>query len=54
MVLRTAMTRRPVAFTGIFSALIALSGCGSEQSYLANHSQSTGCQMLTDLYRVQR
>ena len=42
MSLRVSSAGSPVLLTGVFSALIAISGCGSEQSNLSDYSQSTG------------
>ena len=42
MSLRVSFAGSPVLLTGVFSALIAISGCGSEQSNLSDYSQSTG------------
>ena len=42
MSLRVSSGGTPVLLTGAFSALIALSGCGNEQSDLSDYSQSTG------------
>ena len=42
MSLRVASAGIPVLLPGVFSALIALSGCGNEQSDLSDYSQSTG------------
>ena len=42
MSLRVSSAGSPVLLTGVFSALIAISGCGNEQSDLSDYSQSTG------------
>ena len=42
MSLRVASAGTPVLLTGVFSALIALSGCGNEQSDLPDYGHPTG------------
>ena len=42
MSLRVSSAGTPVLLTGVFSALIAISGCGNEQSDLSDYRQSTG------------
>ena len=42
MSLRVSSARSPVLLTGVFCTLIAISGCGNEQSDLPDYRQSTG------------